>query len=390
MFGATIAGSAAKAEAHRLSLRVEHAPEPLGGGARRPSARRARGRPRAAASGDDADAGALSEVDELLDELVDLGRSTSGPRSLISVCSLVVGSMMRGWSATHPRSCEVVEDGLLGEELEDPRARRPAREPRRDHRAPQELQGARDVHPLAAGDGPRLDRPVPAAGRKFGTATVRSIAAFNVTVRITVDASGPSPPLDVRDDLRAPAEASPRASRQRRANEYHDRHQADANDPDDDARTGEHVVDIRDRRGRGRRLHSTPRHDGHAADRLPGQPRLGDSHLLAAMDRRLDRFRARARSRRCSARGERSRSARPAPRAERSRRRSGRGRMRAARPAARPASCCRARTRSRGASACRCRGRGCLERPSRQRAGSPPSLSPTPRARCRHRACSPS
>jgi hypothetical protein len=55
---------------------------------------------------------------------------------------------------------EVVEDALLGQVLDDARARRPARHTGRDHRLPQRAQRARHVHALAAGHRRLLDGAV--------------------------------------------------------------------------------------------------------------------------------------------------------------------------------------------------------------------------------------
>ncbi len=86
---------------------------------------------------------------------------TSGPRSLISVCSPGGGVDDHEVGARIALDLgEVVEDGLLRQTLEDSRARAAARQPGGDHGAPEQLQGARDVDALAAGDRARLDRAV--------------------------------------------------------------------------------------------------------------------------------------------------------------------------------------------------------------------------------------
>src|SRR4051812_11978685 len=65
---------------------------------------------------------------------------------------------------------EVVEDRLLGELLDDPRARRAAREAGGDHRLAERLERARDVDALAARHRALLDRPVAAAEAEVGHA----------------------------------------------------------------------------------------------------------------------------------------------------------------------------------------------------------------------------
>ena len=84
---------------------------------------------------------------------------TSGPRSLISVCSPDVGSIDREVGPRLPLDPgEVVEDRLLGERsrMRDPVAA--ARQPGGDHGAAEQLQGARHVDALASREGARLDR----------------------------------------------------------------------------------------------------------------------------------------------------------------------------------------------------------------------------------------
>src|SRR3954451_12092914 len=102
---------------------------------------------------------------------------------------------------------------------------------------------------------------------KLGTATVLSIAAFNVTVRITPALASSR---TFGDDLNAPPGPSRRpAPRQRGANQDHDRHQPDNDDPDDYARAGDRVVHIRHHGVAGGRLHPMGGDHRHPADRLP-------------------------------------------------------------------------------------------------------------------------
>ena len=86
---------------------------------------------------------------------------TSGPHSLISVCVPAVGSTtavdVRDSAAMRTKSLRIASDGEL---LDDPRARAAAREPGRDDRHVEDLQRARDVDPLSAGEREHLARAV--------------------------------------------------------------------------------------------------------------------------------------------------------------------------------------------------------------------------------------
>ena len=94
---------------------------------------------------------------------------TSGPRSLISVCSPEVGSITARLVRDSPRDPgEVGEDRLLGQPLHQPRAGGPAGQAGRDHGAIEQLQRAGDVDSLAAGRGARLDRAVAMALAEAG------------------------------------------------------------------------------------------------------------------------------------------------------------------------------------------------------------------------------
>ena len=73
---------------------------------------------------------------------------------------------------------------LLGELLDDAGAGRAAGDAGRDHGLAERLQRARDVHALAAGHRGLLDARWRRPSRKFGTASVLSIAALRVTVMI--------------------------------------------------------------------------------------------------------------------------------------------------------------------------------------------------------------
>src|SRR4051794_36138302 len=174
---------------------------------------------------------------------------TSGPLSLISVCSLEVGSTMARLVRDSPPI--IVKSLRIDSSVRSSRMRAPVAPP---------------ASPVAITGRPRSFRaratltPLPPATvrdstarcrrprRKFGTATVRSIAAFNVTVRIT---TGPQPPLETFDDdlsgQTAPS-AGASAPGERRANQYHDRHHHDTDQPDDDARSRNRVVHVGHRR----------------------------------------------------------------------------------------------------------------------------------------------
>src|SRR5204863_3604970 len=123
--------------------------------------------------------------------------------------------------------------------------------------------------------------------RRFGTATVRSIAAFKVTVRIT-GACLPPRRRTFETTLEHP---SPRAAPgQRRRNQYHDRDQPGPDDPDDDARTGDRVVHVRHHGVARGGLHAAGCHHRYPADGLPGQSGGSEPQPLTATDRRLDRL----------------------------------------------------------------------------------------------------
>ena len=109
---------------------------------------------------------------------------TSRPRSLISVCSPVVGSMTARLVLDSPE-IQVKSVRIDSSASRSSAGRRWVRPPAGcDHRPIQDLEGAGHVHALAARHRARLHRAVAVALPKLGTATVRSIAAFNVTVRI--------------------------------------------------------------------------------------------------------------------------------------------------------------------------------------------------------------
>ncbi len=86
---------------------------------------------------------------------------TSGPRSLISVCSPEVGSttarLVRDSPSIRVKSSRIDSSREL---LEQPGAGGPAAEAGRDHGLAEQLQRAGDVDALASGDRPRLDRAV--------------------------------------------------------------------------------------------------------------------------------------------------------------------------------------------------------------------------------------
>src|SRR3954452_23054381 len=154
----------AEAEPHWLALRVEQSlhfqPSQL------------RDEPRVEAgvhlgrecSGEHTEAGALREVHDLLDESIHLVGTHHRP-ALVDLRLLSGGGIDDG--EVGPRLaldvCEVVEDGLLRQELEDPSSGGSAGQARRDHRPAEELERAGDVHSLAAGDRARLHRSMTAA-----------------------------------------------------------------------------------------------------------------------------------------------------------------------------------------------------------------------------------
>ena len=155
--------------------------------------------------------GALREVEELLDEALDLVGGHLGA-ALVDLGLLAGGRVddreVGPRLARDPR--EVVEDRLLGEALEDPRAGRRRRRGRwRSPGRPSSFSARATLTPLP----PATVRDSTARwrwpSRKFGTATVRSIAALRVTVRIT------SAARSRLLELRAPASATD-ASRARR------------------------------------------------------------------------------------------------------------------------------------------------------------------------------
>ena len=93
----------------------------------------------------------------------------------------------RGRARLVPDAHEVVEDRLRRQLLDDARPGASADEAGSDDRNVERLQRARDVDSLAAGERQAGARAVPWPRWKFGTVSVRSSAAFSVTVTISVN-----------------------------------------------------------------------------------------------------------------------------------------------------------------------------------------------------------
>src|SRR5215211_115149 len=166
---------------------------------------------------------------------------TSGPRSLISVCSPDVGSMIARLVRDSPPI--LVKSLRIASSARSSRMRAPVGPPASPVAItgrPRSFNARATLTPFP----PATVRDSTARCRrpslKLGTATVRSIAAFNVTVRIT---AGLVSLERFVDDLRAPtALLSGAPSGQARGNQYHDRHQGHNEQPDDDARARNGVV----------------------------------------------------------------------------------------------------------------------------------------------------
>src|ERR687895_1163565 len=95
--------------------------------------------------------GALGQVQELVHEQVEL--LVRDVRAvLVDLGLLAAGGVDYGGRGGRllADAHEVVEDALVGQVLDDARARGPARDPGGDHRLAERAEGARDVHPLAA------------------------------------------------------------------------------------------------------------------------------------------------------------------------------------------------------------------------------------------------
>src|SRR4051794_34004156 len=154
-------GLRARGHAERLALRVEH-----GGGAQllhllHETRVEVVGHPARQAAREHHHARALGEVQQLVDEQLELGLAHRRP-ALVDLGLLAGGGIdHRGRGARLlPDAHEVVEDRLLGELLDYPRAGAPSRHARRDDRLAERLQHASHVHALAARHGGLLHRAV--------------------------------------------------------------------------------------------------------------------------------------------------------------------------------------------------------------------------------------
>ena len=309
------------------------------------------------------------EVEQLVAEQLDLLR---GDRR----AALVDLGLLAGGRVDHRRvrarlladAHEVVEDRLLGELLDDARAGRAAGEAGGDHGLAERLERARDVDALAARPScvcstERWRRP----SRKFGTASVLSIAALSVTVmimRLGLRAPAPSPAPHRRGD------AAARATRLRP--------REDASSDQDAGATRVAAVAATPTAGTGCRGHERRRVDDRAA--LAHDRRVPDR-----APRRIGPVDAR---RRASTRDRR----RAAPRRDDRARPCGRRRARASRSAVARLGPCRRRwplrtgvhalvrgeARTRAARACRRRARASRRVPSTALTTSTPSRVPEP------------